>query len=350
MLVLCFLFILCFFSHHQQVSEGKKYVINISKLPMSLHLNFNHVPPQELKTDNDNSSEIIETPICTCGIAGTGRRRHEKRIWGGRPSSTRKYPWHVTLGTIEISGFRNVTTAYCGGSLITKRHVITAYHCITTQYEKGMYDRIFVIGHSGNQRRFHDILVRKIDRHPLNKPYGIHEYDIAVLTLDQDVEGVMPICLPNLEKHRLIDADGTQFTIIGRGYEGPKRYEDNPIKEAEVTALSKRTCQKAYERTPVEIMPFHLCATSPTADTCGGDSGGNMNVLLCHPNHSFQTFSGALMWFDEKEEKYYLAGVVSQSYGDHCNGQASEFPALYHDVYSTYDWINFITGGLDSCK
>lgn len=53
-----------------------------------------------------------------CGISA----RDQSRVTGGRPTSSREWPWVAAL----IKGGEQ----YCGGVLITDRHVLTAAHCV----------------------------------------------------------------------------------------------------------------------------------------------------------------------------------------------------------------------------
>lgn len=52
-----------------------------------------------------------------CGVRGRGNR-----IVGGHETSANEYPWMVGL-------YRN-KRLYCGGALVSNRHVLTAAHCI----------------------------------------------------------------------------------------------------------------------------------------------------------------------------------------------------------------------------
>lgn len=52
-----------------------------------------------------------------CGVRG-----RNNRIVGGKETSANQYPWMVGL-------YRN-NRLYCGGALISNKHVLTAAHCI----------------------------------------------------------------------------------------------------------------------------------------------------------------------------------------------------------------------------
>jgi len=57
---------------------------------------------------------VILVPVC-------GVPNRKQRIVGGQVTKVNEFPWIVAL--IKRGKF------YCAGSLITRRHVITAAHC-----------------------------------------------------------------------------------------------------------------------------------------------------------------------------------------------------------------------------
>lgn len=52
-----------------------------------------------------------------CGVRG-----RTQRIVGGSPTLAHEYPW--------IVGLSRQGKIYCGGSLISQRHILTAAHCV----------------------------------------------------------------------------------------------------------------------------------------------------------------------------------------------------------------------------
>lgn len=53
---------------------------------------------------------------------GQNTLRDQHRVTGGKPTNSQEYPWVAAL-------LRN-GEQYCGGVLITDRHVLTAAHCV----------------------------------------------------------------------------------------------------------------------------------------------------------------------------------------------------------------------------
>ena len=70
--------------------------------------------PETITTVNNGEN----TEQCTCGIPN-----RSNRIVGGQETEVNEYPWQV--GLVSSSG----TLPWCGGTLISNRHVMTAAHC-----------------------------------------------------------------------------------------------------------------------------------------------------------------------------------------------------------------------------
>jgi secreted trypsin-like serine protease len=69
----------------------------------------------------DNPEEVVNRPEDRgCGLS----TKHFGKIIGGRPADPGEWPW---MAAILVN---NPNKAYCGGVLITDRHVLTAAHCV----------------------------------------------------------------------------------------------------------------------------------------------------------------------------------------------------------------------------
>lgn len=60
---------------------------------------------------------MLSLLIPECGIAN-----HKHRIVGGNVTQVNEFPWVVAL--------TRYGRLYCGGALITDKHVLTAAHCV----------------------------------------------------------------------------------------------------------------------------------------------------------------------------------------------------------------------------
>lgn len=72
-------------------------------------------------TQEEGASSSSRNPQVSRGCGTTLKSRG--RLAGGRPADPTEWPWMVAL-------LREDKSQYCGGVLITDRHVLTAAHCV----------------------------------------------------------------------------------------------------------------------------------------------------------------------------------------------------------------------------
>jgi len=67
---------------------------------------------------------ILIHVLPACGVR---KNNGQKRIIGGEDAQTNEFPWMAALfnkSNVNVNGF------FCGGSLISNHHVLTAAHCV----------------------------------------------------------------------------------------------------------------------------------------------------------------------------------------------------------------------------
>ncbi|CAD7083721.1 unnamed protein product [Hermetia illucens] len=241
-------------------------------------------------------------PTCQCGI------RNARRIVGGRVTPKYVYPWAVVL--------KYGPRFFCGGSLVTDLHIVTAGHCT-----EGLSAAKMSAGFLQHDLRVPErgiAFMRKIQSYRRHANYNSQtlEHDIAILTLSRRVpigsNLLRPICLPATGKS-FVKKNGF---IAGWGAVGEWSMPSAKLREAVVPIMSNKKCRKtAYGK---DIKKSMMCAGYPKRggiDACQGDSGGPLMV--------------------PENKRFYLAGVIS--WGDGCG--ARNHPGVYTRVPNYIKWI-----------
>lgn len=252
-----------------------------------------------------------------CGILGKTAPQ-KTRIVHGKDADQCVWRWQVSLST--------PTSQYCGGTLISPGHVLTAAHCLS--HVKGPCAVRALRVHAGSRKRVPGTTgavverqAKKIFIHPLYNQNVPHDYDFAIIELDKAMplnECIGLACLPNKD-----EKPGTNCSITGWGTLKTMGPTPDVLQEAAVTLLPDSECERNYSYTKQVITGSMLCASGITAegivDTCQGDSGG---PLSCR-----------------EEGRFVLRGVTS--WGQGC--AYANFPGVYGKVQSVISWIEDVT-------
>ena len=113
------------------------------------------------------------------------------RIVGGQETEVHEYPWQVGLVS------RNGKTPWCGGTLISDRHVLTAAHCTAGETTKSM--KVLLGEHMIDDNSYTIMPISKITDDPLYNDNN-YQYDFSILTLKEPVEfsaAIAPACMPS---------------------------------------------------------------------------------------------------------------------------------------------------------
>lgn len=203
------------------------------------------------------------SPTCNCGLMNNmpaGRTSsNASKIFNGEETSPHEFPWIVKFVT---------NYGYCGGSLITNRHVITNAHCTGAQpvanmrVVLGLHDNCFTILDC-RVKGENVVEVSHLVEHPefsFQTPVHLN-IDISILTLANPVtfsNTIRPICLPFGQ-----DSYTHESAILaGWGLVGDNAFPNKLIKgQMKVNSYCYTT--------------RHLCYTGDGADRqgCQGDSG-----------------------------------------------------------------------------
>merc|ERR1712228_1141889 len=176
---------------------------------------------------------------CQCGIPN-----RSNRIVGGVETEVNEYPWQVGL----VSAFGR--TPFCGGTLISNRHVMTAAHC--TAGRSASKIRVLLGEHKTDDNIMNKVEIESINDDPEYNTSNLRN-DFSILTLKEPVtftRAVSPACLPS---------DTT------KDYAG----------QVDVTVTTNDFCKSVYGSGISEI---NICAMDAGKDSCQGDSGGPLVI------------------------------------------------------------------------
>merc|ERR1719450_475084 len=242
---------------------------------------------------------------CVCGLANKGKNR----IVGGVETEVKEYPWQV--GLVNTQG----KTPFCGGTLISNQHVLTAAHC--TAGKQTIDIEILLGEHDIKDNSFTRVAISKItDDTKYNKDNL--RYDFSILTLTKPItftDKIRPACLPSDVTKTYVNEIAT---VSGWGTTTFQGSQPSKLREVDVKVTTNAFCKTKYGD---GIGDMNICAMADGKDSCQGDSGGPLVI--------------------KENGRFAIVGVVS--YGHKC--AAKGFPGVYARVTNNMAWIKKIASG-----
>merc|ERR1711913_1171 len=246
-----------------------------------------------------------------CGVENAPTTN--SRIQGGSFAAPNQYPWMVRL-----SG--------CGGSLISDRHVLTAFHCIvdiarsgndwTGEYLKvGVHDQ-----YDPDDFQWAPIKTAvwpKFTDGDYPEPGELGDHDIAIVILKEPVtfgKKIQPVCLP-ANKDLVYDGETCLAMGWGRhtlGDRSQSRYLRKVPLEVEGTMRNKNYFTTFIRRN----------AANSVMEVCGGDSGG------------------PLVHQDPATSRWTVIGTVFGGHYNCTSGTGEWGESIWNKVTAHLDWIN----------
>ncbi|XP_053698577.1 trypsin-1-like, partial [Sabethes cyaneus] len=259
-------------------------------------------------------------PAENCTECKCGRTNQVNRIVGGMETRVNQYPWMAIL--------KYGDSFYCGGTLITDRHVMTAAHCVHG-FNRARIS-VTMLDHDRSSSSETETITSKVEHIYKHSGYSPLNYDndIAILRLENALEmndKLRPVCQPSSGESYA----GYNGIATGWGTTSQGGQVSPTLQEVTVPIMSNEDCKKsAYgERRITENM---MCAGLPDGgkDSCQGDSGGPLHAISKEM---------------EADNVHQLVGVVS--WGEGC--AKPDYPGVYSRVNRYESWIQ--TNTVDGC-
>ncbi|KAH8380334.1 hypothetical protein KR009_010036 [Drosophila setifemur] len=241
------------------------------------------------------------------------------RIFGGDVGNPHCFPYQVGMLLQRPKGLY-----WCGGSLISEKHVLTAAHCVDMAKRALVFLGANEIKNAKEKGQVR-LMVPSSNFHiyPTWNPKRLKD-DIALVRLPHAVsfnERIHPIQLPKRHyeyrsfKNKLAIASGW-----GRYATGVHAIS-NVLRYVQLQIIDGRTCKSNF---PLSYRGTNICTSGRNSrSTCNGDSGG---PLVLQRRHS---------------KKRVLVGITS--FGS-IYGCDRGYPAAFTKVASYLDWISDETG------
>lgn len=238
---------------------------------------------------------------------------HETRIVGGEEADPNDFLWMAAI--IRSKPTDGEARPFCGGSLITRRHILTAAHCLENLAPRDILVRLgsYDFDDATASSTSADYAIDQF-RVPANYSKKTHVADIAIMRLKTPLaptDNYKTVCMPQPRRSYV----GDRATVTGYGSQKQTRIAAPKLRQVTVPIWENRKCSAVYKK---ELGDSFLCAGYEEGgkDACQGDSGGPL--MTEGPN-----------------ERMMVVGVVSHGIG--CGSPG--YPGVYTRVTTFHDWI-----------
>lgn len=296
--------------------EKKEYEI---PLPATNIITQPQIEPQSNSLIQNERDEDI------CGKSGY--ERVLPLVAGGKTVARGSYPWLAAVYTTDA-----VSLSYkCAGTLISKRTILTAAHCIHTGTRVIAAKEIVVSLGRHNIRQWqldNGSIIREaiiVSYHPDFMRYNSQSYDadIGVIIMKSEVEYnqyVRPICLWRGSTD-ISNIVGKMGKVVGWGRDpNSNRILTNEPNEIDIPIVSNENCLSSHPLIPKVASNRTFCAgRRDDTGPCNGDSGGALAIKV--------------------NNQWIIRGIVSVAIPQSNSICNLKHFVLFTDVAKFTDWI-----------
>jgi secreted trypsin-like serine protease len=236
------------------------------------------------------------------------------RIYGGTNAAITDAPWQVALLGTWWGATNNYDAFFCGGSIVHREWILTAAHCV-----EGLdpFDIRVLAGTATLSKT--NLTGSTVSRILIHEGYdGRFANDIALIQLSSPLTLSASVSIIPLASE--VSSSGTTGQITGWGQTDKlSNREPSTLQKASVQIFSDAYCQSGYGSDFISAQMLCAADASFTKDTCFGDSGGPLAVVV--------------------GGQRVLAGVTSWGATDNGECSVDGYPGVYAEVANYYSWI-----------
>ncbi|RNA24800.1 serine protease 27-like [Brachionus plicatilis] len=245
------------------------------------------------------------------------------RIINGDKSTPNSWPWHVGLFFKIFNGY----SFFCGGSLITRKHVLSAAHCFDQMHP--MFEIYIGVGLNNLTKAHPAKNLIKVSRIIKHEKYNQTEFenDIVILELDKNVplsKKISTICLPRGKNAKSV----YNKTLFVAGWGSTTQKVSLASRSDTLNEIQMHIINNVNQTLCANMADSRYCAINrakKNSNLCVGDSGGS----LVHSDNG----------------RWFVFGIVSFGNVDLVDGGKSvkcltDSPTFFTIVPNYINWID----------